>query len=111
MTLSIHSPGELVAVIPHLLGFKPEESIVFLPMGSDLPSARVDLPSKGRDRELVWRSLRDAFSRYAQPGSSVAVVCLTADRDEATIVGHDLAARMRSIGINTPVTLWADETR
>ena len=45
------------------------------------------------------------------PGSSVAVVCLTADRDEATIVGHDLAARMRSIGINTPVTLWADETR
>ena len=37
MTLSISSPDELVAVIPHLLGFKPDESIVFLPMHSDLP--------------------------------------------------------------------------
>jgi hypothetical protein len=31
MRLSIHSPDELVAAIPHLLGFQPEESIVFLP--------------------------------------------------------------------------------
>ena len=48
MPLSIHSPDELIAVIPHLLGFKPEESIVFLPMRSDLPVARVDLPTTAR---------------------------------------------------------------
>ena len=53
MTLSIHSPDELIAVIPHLLGFKPEESIVFLPMRSDLPVARVDLPTTARDRDFV----------------------------------------------------------
>ena len=32
MTLSIHSPDELVAALPHLLGFTPEESIVFVPL-------------------------------------------------------------------------------
>ncbi|OLT14746.1 hypothetical protein BJF80_12290 [Serinicoccus sp. CUA-874] len=50
MALSVHSPDELIAVIPHLLGFKPEESIVFLPMRSDLPVARVDLPTQGLPR-------------------------------------------------------------
>ena len=111
MTLAISSPDELVAVIPHLLGFKPEESIVFLPMGSNLPVARVDLPATPRDREVVWRSIRDAYGRYSQPGSSIAIICLTANRDMATDVGHEFAARFDSIGIDTRVMLWADETR
>lgn len=111
MRLSIHSPDELVAVIPHLLGFKPEESIVFLPMGSDLPVARVDLPTTPRDREVVWRSISDAYGRYAQPGSSIAIVCLTADREEATVAGHDFAARFDTVGIDTRIILWADESR
>ena len=111
MRLSIHSPDELVAVIPHLLGFKPEESIVFLPMGSDLPVARVDLPTTPRDREVVWRSISDAYGRYAQPDSSIAIVCLTSDREEAAVAGHDFAARFDTVGIGTPIMLWADETR
>jgi hypothetical protein len=111
MTLSIHSPDELVAAIPHLLGFMPQESIIFVPMRSDLPVARVDLPTTPRDRDVVWSSIRGAFSRYAQPGSSVAILCLTADREEAHVVGHDFAARLGSIGIDTRVMLWADETR
>ncbi len=94
MTLSISSPDELVAVIPHLLGFKPEESIVFLPMRSDLPVVRVDLPTTARDRDLVWQSISDAFSRYAQPGTSVAIVCITADRAIAEEVGPEFAARL-----------------
>lgn len=48
MTLSIHSPDELIAVIPHMLGFKPGESIVFVPMRSDLPVARMDIPTSPR---------------------------------------------------------------
>jgi hypothetical protein len=111
MTLSISSPDELVAAIPHMLGFKPQESIVFLPMGSELPAARVDLPTTARDRDVVWRSISDAYGRYAKPGSSIAIVCLTADREEATVVGHDFAARFESVGIDTRVMLWADETR
>ncbi|WP_141013098.1 DUF4192 domain-containing protein [Nocardioides sambongensis] len=111
MTLSVRSPDELIAVIPHLLGFKPQESLVFLPMSPELPAARVDLPTTPGDREGVWSSLRDAYSRHAQPGSSLAIACLTADRETATDVGHEFAARFDAIGIDTRVTLWADETR
>lgn len=111
MRLSIHSPDELVAAIPHLLGFQPEESIVFLPLRSDLPVARVDIPTTVRDREGVWGSISDAFRRYAQPGSNVAIVCLSADRERANVVGQDFAARLGNIGIGTPILLWADETR
>lgn len=71
MMLSVRTPDELIAAIPHLLGFQPKESIVFLPMRSDLPVDRVDLPTTARDRDVVWNSIRDAFSRYAQRGTSV----------------------------------------
>ncbi len=105
MTFSISSPDELAVVIPHLLGVKPEESTVFLPMGSELLVARVDLPTTGRDRDIVWRSISDASGRYAQPGSSIAIVCLTADPNQASVVGHDFAVRFESVGIDTDVTL------
>ena len=111
MTLSVQSPDELIAVIPHLLGFKPEESIVFLPMRSDLPVARVDLPTTARDRDFVWNSISHAFSRYAQPGTSVGIVCITADRALAEEVGPEFAARLDTIGIDTRLVVWADETR
>jgi hypothetical protein len=111
MKLSIHSPDELVAAIPHLLGFQPEESIVFLPFQSDLPVARVDIPTTALDREGVWQSISDAFRRYAHPDSNVAIVCLSADREQAHVVGQDFAARLGTIGIGTPILLWADHTR
>lgn len=111
MTLAVQNPDELIAVIPHLLGFKPEESIVFLPMRSDLPVARVDLPTTARDRDFVWNSIRDAFSRYAQPGTSVGIVCITADHAMAEEIGPEFAARLDSIGIDTRLVVWADETR
>jgi hypothetical protein len=111
MTLSIRNPDELVAAIPHLLRFKPQESIVFVPMRSDLPVARVDLPTNPRDQELVWRSIRDGLARYAQPGTSVGIVCVTADRQQADLVGREFAERLNTIGIDTHLLLWADETR
>lgn len=110
MTLSIHSPDELIAALPHLLGFKAEESIVFVPLRADLPIARVDLPTTARERDEVWGAIRDAFSRHAQPGASVAIVCVTNDRQAATQIGQEFAARLDSIGITTPLRLSADDT-
>jgi hypothetical protein len=109
MTLSVRTPDELIAAIPHLLGFKPEESIVFLPMRSDLSVARVDLPTTARDRDIVWNSIRDAFSRYAQPGSSLGIACLTDDRHLADSVAKDFSARLDTIGIETLIRVWADD--
>jgi hypothetical protein len=109
MMLSVRTPDELIAAIPHLLGFQPKESIVFLPIRSDLPVARVDLPTTARDRDVVWNSIRDTFSRYAQPGSSVGIVCLTADRQLADRIAEDFSARLDTIGIGTLVRVWADD--
>lgn len=111
MTLSVQNPDELIAAIPHLLGFKPQESIVFVPMCSDLPVARVDLPTTPRDQALVWRSIRDGLTRYAKPGAAVGIVCFSADRRHADVIGREFAERLDSIGIDTHVLLWADETR
>lgn len=80
-------------------------------MRSDLPVARVDLPSTARDRDFVWNSIRGAYSRYAQPGTSVGIVCITADRAMAEEVGPEFAARLDTIGIDTRLVVWADETR
>lgn len=111
MTIPIKNPDELVAVIPHMLGFKPQESIVFVPMGSNLPTARLDIPTTPRDQAQAWRSIRDGLSRYARPGSAVGIVCFAADRQQADLIGREFAERLDIIGIETHLLLWADETR
>lgn len=111
MTVSIKNPDELVAVIPHMLGFKPEESIVFVPMRSDLPTARVDIPTTPSEQALVWQSIRDGLTRYAEPGAAVGIICFTADRQQAEIVGREFSERLDAIGIDTHVLLWADAGR
>lgn len=111
MSISVHSPDELIAAIPHMLGFKPQESIVLLPIRSDLPTARIDLPATPRAQELAWRSIREGMSRYARPGAAVGIVCFTIDRERADLVGREFAERLSTIGIDTHLLLWADETR
>ena len=111
MSISVHSPDELIAAIPHLLGFKPQESIVLIPIRSDLPTARIDLPTTPRAQELAWRTIREGMSRYARPGAAVGIVCFTTDRQQADVVGREFAERLDTIGINTHLLLWADNTR
>jgi hypothetical protein len=111
MSLSIHSPDELIAAIPHLLGFKPQESIVLIPIRSDLPTARIDLPTTPRAQELAWSAIREGMSRYARPGAAVGIVCFTTDRQRADLAGREFAERLDTIGIDTHLLLWADETR
>ncbi|HPU13995.1 MAG TPA: DUF4192 family protein [Aeromicrobium sp.] len=110
MSLSVHSPDELIAAIPHMLGFKPQESIVLIPIRSDLPTARIDLPTTPRAQELAWRAIREGMSRYARPGAAVGIVCFTTDRQRADVVGREFAERLDTIGIDTHLLLWADDT-
>ncbi|QSR32303.1 hypothetical protein CFI00_17775 [Nocardioides sp. S5] len=110
MRFSVHSPDELTAALPHLLGFKPEESVVFVPMTADLPIARIDLPTTPRDRDAAWEAIRSPLGRYAQPGASVGIVCVTANREEADRVVQDFAARLDTIGIDTALMLWANDS-
>jgi hypothetical protein len=51
------------------------------------------------------------MSRYARPGVAVGIVCFTAAREQADHVGREFAERLDTIGIDTHLLLWADETR
>ena len=92
----MRNPDEPIAAIPHLLRFEPQECIVFLPMSSDLPVARVDLPTTSGTASSYGDPSRDGLSRCAQPGSSLAIICLTADHKEANVVAAGAVKLVRS---------------
>ena len=64
---------------PHVLGFSPTESIVFLPIRADLPATGIDLPTTAPEPNLAWRSINGALSRNAHTGTSVTIDCVSAD--------------------------------
>lgn len=105
------SPDDLLAALPHVLGFSAEESVVVLPLSSSLPGARIDIPTTPADRRTVVDTLGSAYARNAGAtgGGVLAVVCLTADRPAAEAISRDLADRLNSLGIETPVRLWATD--
>ena len=111
MDLVVQSPDELLAAVPHVLGFKPEESIVLVPIGRGLPITRVDLPKTPRDRENVWNNVSGPYSRYARPGARLAILCFTEDRRSAELASQHLSNRLDGIGITTHIRLWADSDR
>jgi hypothetical protein len=76
----LRTPDELLAAMPHLLGFNPQESLLLVPVSTGLPLARVDLLRTGRDRDEVQRHLSGPYGRNARPGAMVALVCITEDR-------------------------------
>jgi hypothetical protein len=108
MDLVVQSPDELLAAMPHVLGFKPEESIVLVPVGPGLPITRVDLPKTARAREEVWDALRGPYSRHARPGARVGIVCITEDRRNAELASQHLSNRLETVGVTTHLRLWAD---
>ena len=111
MDLVVQSPDELLAIVPHVLGFKPEESIVLVPFQAGLPIARVDLPRTAADREEVADALSGPYGRHARPGARLAIICITEDRRSAELASQHLSDRLEGIGIATPIRMWSDGDR
>lgn len=110
MKLSIRSPEELVASVPHLLGFNPTDSLVLVPLTPDLPVARVDLPTSARERERAWDSIGHVYARYAQPTSRVAIVTFTSDVAYGDRLSQDFALRLDGVGVGALIRLGATDT-
>lgn len=71
-TPRLHDPGELIAAVPHLLGFHPADSLVVLVVeghGITL-TLRADLPPPGRTDRLA----EQLTSPLARPGAAAVVV-------------------------------------
>lgn len=111
MDLIVQSPDELLAAVPHVLGFKPEESIVLVPFRPGLPITRVDLPRTAAEREEVWDALSGPYGRHARPGARLAIICITEDGRSAELASQHLSNRLETVGITTHIRLWSDGER
>lgn len=111
MKLVVNSPDELIAAIPHVLGFIPSDSAVVVPLTKDLPVARLDLPTSSRDCDEFLDALTGPYARHATTGSAVAVVCFTQDVALAEAVSEQLAQRFQFVGVATKLRLAAGSKR
>ena len=66
-TFTARTPADLVAVVPQLLGFRPEDSVVLVTFGppGETFHARVDLPTGGDAQVAVAEMLTDVVTRHA----------------------------------------------
>jgi hypothetical protein len=87
--LRVRRPDELVAIIPYLFGFHPDESIVavFIKSGRVLLTARIDLPGESAGDELAeqidWLAKKHAVQ-------ALALVAYSAD----SLSAHRLLTRL-----------------
>ena len=64
-TLTARSPEDVLAAVPLVLGFMPEESVVMLTFGAEHPfHARLDLPRSARERRAAAEALVDPAVRH-----------------------------------------------
>lgn len=88
-------PEDLLALVPVLLGFEPEESVVLLTFPNrDAPGARcfharVDLPHDEEERVAVAQVLRAAVERHRV--QRLALVVVSTDAEAARAAGRHLA--------------------
>lgn len=113
-TLRAKTPTDLLACVPTLLGFHPEDSVVLVTAGSaGTPvHARIDLPSHAEclDEILdIVAELRDVARRHRL--SRVAVVLYTDDHALASAVGAALAEELTGLGVEVVLVLRAEASR
>lgn len=80
--LRLRSHDELIAAVPHLLGFQPHDSIVVVPVGGEAPTARLDLPHNDWDRHCGIETLAATYRRH-RGCTSLAFLAVTADEADA----------------------------
>jgi hypothetical protein len=109
-------PGELIAMIPAMLGFHPIDSIVVLGLGVDQDThlcmgIRADLPSPEDSRALVEQLAVPLASRGA---CDAVLVIITALEDRAVLPHRELLAecerRFADIGVTVRHRVWTAST-
>lgn len=110
-TLRITSPTDLIAAVPLLLGFHPEESAVMLTVGGATEPffARVDLPGGPDDMDAVVEDLCTVAARHGV--HDVALVLLTDDAVRAREAYDALVAGLATRAVDVQVALRADGRR
>lgn len=111
MKITANGPDDLIAALPHVLGFHPEESMVLVPITPGLPVARIDLPRDDVERFVAVGQLTAPFLRLAREGdldARVAVVCLSEHGQAAELAASAITDAL-SPRVGVPLKLWANE--
>ena len=109
--IRVETPDDLIAAVPHLLGFRVENSVVVVPAQGS-PIARVDMPIDQAEREQMVENLVPAYARNGVTGGMI----ILAYNDDSTPVKADLATRalgeaMTQAGLPVTTRLWVQEHR
>jgi len=107
MTLTVRKPEDILALVPYVLGFLPEDSLVLLTAGEEGESfhARVDLPDDPADLDLAVDPLVDAALRNGV--RKAMIVVYTHDGCLALEAWLRLREELLEIGVEIPVALRA----
>jgi hypothetical protein len=106
--LTVRTPEDILALVPFVLGFQPEDSLVLLTTGEvgEPFHARTDLPDDPADLDLVVEPLVEAALRN---GARQAIVVLyTHDTCLALEAWALLATRLSEIEVHVAVSLRVD---
>jgi hypothetical protein len=116
--VTLHSPGELLASVPALLGFHPVDSLVVLGLCGPRSTTigivlRVDLPPASRARELA-EQLRLPLAQHGTVGITLIVVGGQGRKPDDDLPHRELLARCESLFVDSgmPVIhqLWTPDT-
>lgn len=121
MTVSVKDPAQLIAAVPHLLGFRPADSVVVLGLGGSTgqrigPVLRVDLPAGAMELEVA-AGLATVFTRH--PGRAVTILIVGRyggqPPDPGRVPHHrlvnELTAAFEILGRPVEHALWTPEIR
>jgi hypothetical protein len=105
------TPTDLVALVPVVLGFHPQDSVVLLTFGPPGGAfhARVDLPVQRAEQEDVARVLVSAVA--SNRVGRVAVLLYTDDVEAARSQGEVLLARLLAIEVEVIDVIRVDDGR
>jgi len=109
MELRVSTPEELIAAVPHLMGFRVENSMVVVPVSQGLPFARVDLPANAEERTEMVNSVMPAYGRTG--GGDVVLIGFAEDPSELDPASRQLREALADAGVQVRGRLWADEQR
>lgn len=90
---------DVLAIVPVVLGFHPQESVVLLTFGAGRRNfqARVDLPARAEDVAVVVDTLLGPVVRHGV--TEAAVVAYTDDVEMGTATVHDLVESLEEEGV------------
>ncbi|WP_127480445.1 DUF4192 domain-containing protein [Nocardioides pantholopis] len=111
-TLTARRPEDLLAAVPVVLGFHPEDSVVLLTFGGDHQfHARLDLPRSAADVEAATAALLAPARRERVQAAALVVYAGEASAAAARSAARALARRFELAGITVLDALRADGSR